>query len=120
MATKTEHYSVKNGTISADGASDVVKVRGATKVSMHGKATLAGTTPSLNARVQCKDANGNWKNLGSGVTKTATATDIDEAGITGPFPGSEFRINFDVDVADGNEAYTSCQFSLSFERDDGR
>lgn len=111
----SQHVSVKNGTISADGASDTTTCQGATKVSMYGKATLAGTTPSLNARIQSKDANGNWHDLGSGVTKTATSTAINEVGVAGPFPGPEFRIYFDVDVADGNEAYTSCQFALSFE-----
>jgi hypothetical protein len=112
--TKVKHFVLKtDATVAADGQTDVVKVKNATRVTLLGRATLAGTTPSFKAQAQTKDANGNWHNLGSGSTITATGL-VKEVGIAGPF-GEDFRIDIDVDVADGNEAYTLVDLSLHVE-----
>jgi len=114
--SKVKHFILKeNATIAADGQTDAVKVKNASKVSLYGRATLAGTTPSFKAQVQTKDAAGNWHNLGSGVTITATGL-IKEAGITGPF-GEEFRIDMDIDVASGDEAYTLVDLTVAIEHE---
>lgn len=115
--TKTKSFIVKeNATLTADGNSDPISCAGASKVSLYVNATLGGTTPSLNAFVQTKDAAGNWRDVGSGAGAiTATGT-TEELGITGPF-GDQFRVRFDVDVTDTNETYTGVDAVLAIEYD---
>lgn len=117
VATKTAFFLVSDdATITADGSTaTTATVSNATKVSLYVSATLGGTTPSLDAWVQCADADGNWWDLGSGAGAiTATGT-TSEVGITGPFPGTKFRVRYDVDVASGNETYTAVDATLAFE-----
>jgi hypothetical protein len=115
MATFTKEFAIlTNGTLTADGASEVVVgAKDATKVSLYGHATLGGTTPSLTVYVQTKDVNGNWHDVDNATAITATGA-FKKVGITGPF-GSFFRLRYDVDVADANETYTLVDASLVVE-----
>lgn len=116
VATKTKSFLVSDdATITADGSSSAVTVTGATKVSLYVKATLGGTTPSLNAYVECADGDGNYHDLGSGAGAITASGTTTEVGITGPFPGNKFRVRYDVDVANADETYTAVDATLSFE-----
>lgn len=119
MATKTKAYTILDaGSITEDGESAITAtVENATKVSLYVTATLGGTTPSLNAYAQCQDATGNWHDLGSGAGAITATGSTTEVGITGPFPGTKFRVRYDVDVASADETYTGVDVVLSFEYD---